>query len=150
MSDESNKMDLPEELSDEGLEEIQKTNRTGIEAQRDVQIQRFEVLEEAIDLADSIVSTWKAHEDYKSTKAEWKGRVKQARTKVEKAKVSLAETKETNELERERLEHLREVSQPFIEMLSDLVEEIREAEPGDRRERRDQAIRLAEKLTQLQ
>jgi hypothetical protein len=150
MSDGSSKMNLPEELSGEGLEEIQKTNRTEIEARRDVELQRFEALEEAIDLAESVVSTWKAHEDYKSTKVEWEGRVKQARTKVEKAKVSLEETKETNELERERLDHLREASQPVIEMLSDLVEEIREAEPDERRELRDQAIQVAEKLTQLQ
>lgn len=150
MSDESNKMDLPKELSDEGLEEIQKTNRTEIEAHRDVQLRRFEALEEMVDLADSMVSTWKAHEDYKSTKEKWEGRVEEARTKVERAKVSLEETKDTNELKRERLEFLREKSQPVIEMLSGLVEEIQAAEPDERRELRDQAIQIAEKLSQLQ
>ena len=150
MSDGSSKMNLPEELSGEELEEVEKTNRTEIEARRDVELQRFEVLEEAIDLAESVVSTWKAHEDYKSTKVECEGRVKQARTEVEKAKLSLEETKDTNEFERERLDFFREKSQPFLQMLNDLVDEIQEAEPSERRELRDQAIQIAEKLTQFQ
>jgi hypothetical protein len=143
-------MNLPEELAGEELEEVEKTNRTEIEARRDVELQRFETLEEAIDLAESVVSTWKAHEDYKSTKVEWEGRVKQARTEVEKAKLSLEETKDTNEFERKHLDHLRDLSQPVIEMLSDLVNEIQEAEADERRELRDQAIQVAEKLTQFQ
>lgn len=149
MSD-NDKMNLPDLPSEDNLEEVEKTKREQIRAQRDVDNKKIEAMEEAIDLLDSMVGAYKAQKEYEATREKWEGRVSEAEAEVEKAKMSLKKAREENNTEREKIEVIKNANRSIINHMNKALEDMEGKSMEEKKEIRSQVIEMAERLNNIE
>ena len=96
--------------------EVLKTQRAGIDANAKVEVAKLQVAKEAIEAIKGVLEVIKSHNQLKTTRVEWQGRITEAEIAVTKAQVNLQVTKENNQIRAEELAQSRLVLDRVLEL----------------------------------
>lgn len=139
------------EISSTVQAETIKTRRAEIDAGARVESAKLAVAQEAIKMVSTFLETAQSFNKYKSTVAEWQGRITQGELAVEKARIELAISTDQGDVKREELALDRAVVSKLLELFDEIFSEIKSGDSGlaEKAETRKFLLELSDRMVLL-